>query len=70
MSKIQSYSLTIIICALVFTAMALFALLQAQEQASNIECDCDPKFYDYVIVLKKDDIHVYKEKRTRICCSL
>ena len=57
--RMLSIALIIGLAALTLIGFGINALLNLDK--SSEECNCDPKFYDYIIDLKPDHINVYRE---------
>lgn len=51
-------ALGILICCIIFCYVGIDTFLTMQEES---DCNCNPKFYDYIIDLKQDHINVYRE---------
>lgn len=61
---IKKYHKRMFLLGIIVTLCAItlmFFMINYLQSLTSKECNCDPKFYDYIIDLKKDQINVYTD---------
>lgn len=54
-------ALILSVFAVAFLTTGVHYLMSISEEKETKDCNCNPKFYDYIIDLKQDEIFVYRE---------
>jgi hypothetical protein len=59
--RMYTVAVLILICCFTFAGVGVEYIIKARSTIVNEECNCSPKFYDYIIDLKPDETHIYRE---------